>query len=339
MFLLKPYARRLGARLFGRRKNKMDVILHVGAHGTASTNLAAFFARHEVEAKAQNVAFWGADRTRSGLFSGLMAHKNSILPDTPRARDRATQRIRMELDRLEKSGVEHLIVSEPAMIGTMAHNLQHQSLYPQFLPRLERFFDAFGDHCSQIAFSIRCYESYWTAALAHAIPRGFSAPSEETADRLVTQPRRWRNLLQEAKQVFPKAERMVWPYEALAGHPERQVALMTGAVIAPSRADRPWLNSAPSDKQLLALLEERAGDKNGAPQWPPFQAHHVEGLRAQYRDDLSWLRAEHNEDITYVETAGEHRRFQNDTDSQDVAETFSAHLRGQPNDREERRMV
>ncbi|MEH6836086.1 MULTISPECIES: hypothetical protein [Falsihalocynthiibacter] len=317
----------------------MDVILHVGAHRTATASLAVFFEQNKDEAREQRVAFWGGDRTRSGLFSGLMAHKNSIMPDTPRRRDRATQLIRMELDRLEKSGVHQLIVSEPSMIGTMMQNLQSERLYPNFQPRLSRFFDAFGDHCCQIAFSLRSYEGYWTSALAHAIPRGLAIPSENTVDRLVTQPRRWKTLISEARAVFPSAEVLVWPFEAMAGHPVRQIALMTGATFQPSRANAPWVNAAPNRRAISRALIERNTPVISGTNWPPFQNHHRQVLRAQYHEDLEWLKTNNDTLISYSETAGKHQRFDNLTDSQDVADNKPAYLRGHPNDREERRMV
>lgn len=315
----------------------MDVILHIGAHRTATKTMAEYFTAHQMEAQEQGLAFWGSDKKRRGLFAGLCASKNSIMPDTPRQRDRAVQRINMELDRLEKSGVQQLIVSEPAMIGSMMQNVQQGRLYPNAQPRLERFFDAFGARCQQIAFSVRSYESYWESALSYAIPRGFSAPSEDDIDRLVTQPRRWKTVITEGIKAFPQAEAVVWPFEALAGHPDRQLALMTGAVFENKRETRPRSNTSRPREAILKELQER--DAPQPERWPPFSPHHSESFRAQYHDDLKWLKSGEIPKITYSETVGKHRHFKDLTDSQDVAETPSAYQRGHPNDREERRMV
>ncbi len=314
MFLSNISPVRLVRRLLGRRNNRMDVILHLGAHRTASTSFRAFMRDHQRDLAENDIAFWGQDRLRAGLFAGLMARRGGVMPDTPKFRDRATQKILMELDRLEKSGVKQLVVSEPAMAGSMMGNLRAQKLYPDFADRLGRFADAFGGRCRQIALSIRSYEGYWTSAMGHAIPRGFGAPSADTLDRLVTQPRRWSSMINECKSVFPNAEVLVWPFEAMAGHPARQLALMTGVPLDVSRRAQPWENAAPSPDELAEVFRDRAeippqGDKN---RWAPFQGHHRLTLREDYQQDLTWLRNGAQGQATYAENAGDVLRLADD---------------------------
>jgi len=185
------------------------------------------------------------------------------------------------------------------MIGTVRNNLRAGQLYPMLRARLQRFRAGFGEKLFRVGFGIRSYESYWASALAMAVLRGQGIPNVQMLDHLVTQPRRWRHLIGEVAQVFPQADLVVLPFERTAGQPDKQLETLTDMAPgeAPQKQADDWLNAAPRLDTLRNRLLER-GDfqqalslPDGAGRWMPFNAAQRQALRAQYLDDLNWLKS------------------------------------------------
>jgi len=76
-----------GAAFSRRVRAFMDVILHIGAHRTATTTFQKYMRSRSAEFAARGVAFWGPLRTRRGLFAGLLpepGRNQSIRPPATR---------------------------------------------------------------------------------------------------------------------------------------------------------------------------------------------------------------------------------------------------------------
>ncbi len=188
----------------------MDVILHIGAHRTGTTTFQTYLEDNRDHLNEIGTEFWGPNRTRSGLFSGLVKRPDKVNRDVQRRGDRANGLIRMELDRLAQVGLASLVVSEENMIGTMWDNLSTARLYGDAQARLDRFASGFGFHCKRVAISIRSYDKYWASVLAFMVQRGWKAPDDALLDRLVTQSRRWQDVIRDVAAVFPAAELVVF---------------------------------------------------------------------------------------------------------------------------------
>jgi len=309
------HIRMASAVLFNGVRRIVDVVLHIGAHRTGTTTLQSYLAQNRVELLQAGAEVWGPERTRSGLFSGLVKRPDDITREVAQRAQRSTGRIKMEMHRLHHIGRQSLIVSEENMIGAMGNNLRASRLYPAVGARLDRFATAFGDRCRRIAISIRSYDSYWASGLAFALPRGRAMPDQTALDRLVTQPMRWRQLIEQAAAVFPRAEVVVWPFEAFCGQPERQLSLMLGDGAAlPGRGRREWINASPGRDALRRVLLDRdeaeAAERlpAGDGRWQPFAPHQSAVLRAQYQEDLTWLRHGADGLATYIEDAHQKTR-------------------------------
>ncbi len=295
----------------------MDVVLHLGAHRTASTTLQAFLSRNAGPLQRRGVVSWGPARTRSGLLAGLMRHPGQANLMSERRSARSSGLVRLEMERLARAGAATLIVSEENMIGTVRGNLAEAALYPGLDVRLIRFRAGFADRCSRVALAIRSYEGYWASGLAYGVARGGRIPNRARLDRLVAQPRRWRDVIREVAQTFPAAEVVVWPFERFAGRPEAQLALMTGRPVAVEGLSglRDWANRSPGLDRLrevagLRLIGPAEGDLPPGPgRWMPFDTDQRARLAKAYQDDLDWLRsgadgfARFVEDLTGLGTA------------------------------------
>lgn len=288
----------------------VDVILHLGAHRTGTTTLQVYLENNRDNLNQIGTEFWGGNRTRSGLFSGLVKRPCEITHDAVLRGERSSGLIRMELDRLTHCLVDTLIVSEENMIGVMGNNLEQAQLYPDAKARLQRFAPAFEHRCKRIALSVRSYDKYWASVMAFLVERGHEMPCDDLLDRLVTQPRRWRDVIGEIASVFPRAQLMVWPFEGLIGQVDAQLATLNGGrVPATMRGRDDWHNASAGLGKLRQVLKDRGQHRRasqipaGDSRWQPFADNHIAAFRDQYADDINWLRSGADGIATYVENA------------------------------------
>ena len=298
------------AAFLGGVTHYVDVILHIGAHRTGTTTLQTYLTLNRDNLNEIGVEFWGPRRTRTGLFSGLVKKPSDITHDAVLRGKRASGVIQIEMDRLEGAGVRSLIVSEENMIGAMTNNVSATRLYPDARARLDRFSDAFGFRCKRVSLSIRSYDKYWASVLAYLVARGRPVPDAGLMDHLVTQPRRWRDVIHEVSSVFPAAELVVWPFERFVGQPDQQLAMINGGKApATMRRRRDWHNASPTCAELRQVFLDRgntaAADQlpDDGSRWQPFNESHIAAFQAQYDEDIGWLRGGADGLATYVENS------------------------------------
>ncbi|RYG92349.1 hypothetical protein EU803_07930 [Loktanella sp. IMCC34160] len=288
----------------------VDVILHLGAHRTGTTTLQMFLQANEHRLATNRIRLWTPRRTRSGLFAGLMDPPDKLPLMQNRGRVRAAGLVALECTRLAERGAATLLVSEENLIGNPRDNLRRNSLYPDLRGRLEGIALPLGRRCTRIGLSIRSYDTYWASALAFAVARGHALPTAARLDRLVTQPRRWSDIIRGVAKVFPNAEIMVWPFERFAGRPADELAMLLGGVApgAPVWPANDWHNPSPRLDALRQAIAVRGEDPEtalppGDGRWMPFDASQQATLRGKYREDLQWLRAGADGLARLVETA------------------------------------
>lgn len=280
----------------------MDVILHVGAHRTGTTTFQRAMTKHAPGLKAQGMEFWGPDRTRRGMFAGLIRRQEGLTDETRRLGDRSCGRIRIEVERLAHAGREALLVSDENMLGAMPHMLSRTALYPDAGARLARFAPGFAERCTTVLLSVRDYRSWWPSVLAFAMGQGQAMPDAGAIDRLVRQPRRWRHVVQEIAMAFPAARVSVAAFEGFAHRPGARLALaMDRPLPAGLVTSGGWHNRSPDMTALRHALAQRPGATTPGAQtetatqtrpapWRPFTPAQLTEMGAQYQDDLHWLR-------------------------------------------------
>ncbi|MFT5743011.1 MAG: hypothetical protein ACI86S_001073 [Paracoccaceae bacterium] len=294
----------------------MEILLHIGAHRTGTTTFQCFLQRNQTALSEAGVALWTPERTRNGLLSGLVRRPQDITEQIERIGARSCGVMRIQIATTRAAGMRQLIISEENMIGAIRNNLRERQLYPLLSERLLRFRAAFGENCTRIAFGIRSYDAFWASALAFAVARGHRTPSRADLDQFVTQPRTWRKVIREISTVFPRADIVVWPFERLAGQPDRQLQLLTAGVDlkTPLSGRGDWQNASPNLGALREILTLRGGEHAAAQlphsegRWMPFDDNQKEILRAQYQIDLAWLRQGAEGLARFVDSPADHDR-------------------------------
>lgn len=272
----------------------MDIILHLGAHRTGTVAFHSYLRANRAELARLRVAVWEPEMLRAGLGAGLTG---PVLPPNPALQvrvQRSLGRIGIELARLDRRGLDRLLVTEPGLIGNLHENLAAGALYPQLLPRLARLSGTLGPRCSRVVLGVRSYDSYWASALAQAVPSGFPVPTPDKLAQLVAQPRRWRHLIAEIATAFPRAECLILPYEALAGQLDLQLAMALGEPVPALAGARLRLHLRPTRAMLREALADRRENPGliaaGEGPWQMFDPVQVAALQGFYAADLAWLR-------------------------------------------------
>ncbi|MDD9718269.1 hypothetical protein PVW48_16015 [Dinoroseobacter sp. PD6] len=286
----------------------LDVILHVGAHRTGTTSLQQTLRRNASRLRASSVAVWEPNVTRAALFDGLVKAADRVTPEVAAQARVSSARVRGELDRLRGTGMRTLIVSEENMLGAIPACVASGQLYPDAARRMARFRPAFGAQCTRIGLAIRNYERHWTSMLGFTVKHGGRVPDRDRLGTLVDQPRRWRDVIRELQVVFPGAELVVWPFEALVDVPHLLVSGLTRRVLPAPLEPVPCIHNASPDVALLRKVVAEGPCPHHlarlpeAGPWRPFSAAQIARMRAAYDDDIAWLRSGAAGAVTYIES-------------------------------------
>ncbi|SMY08526.1 hypothetical protein [Flavimaricola marinus] len=276
----------------------MDVILHLGAHRCGTTTLQQLMQRNIGALREAGVDCWTPDRTRSGMLAGLIQRPEDLTPQIEARARRSSGIVRIEIERLIQSDRRQLVISEENLIGAVRNNLRETTLYPKLDVRLSRLGPSLAEQTTRIGLAIRSYDAYWASSVAFGVAQGHGVPGPFKLDQLVSQPRRWRDMVRDIAQAFPKAEIVVWPFERLGGQPDAQLSVLTGGLRSTHLTGaRDWHNPSPRLNKLRRILTMR-GDvaaagrlPDGDGRWTPFDKGQQATLRAQYLEDLDWLQS------------------------------------------------
>lgn len=271
----------------------MEIILHLGAHRTASTSFQHYMRANAGVLRAQGLGYWGTEVTRDGVLSGIIP-----VAGAGRAQDqmaRARGRIALRLEAARTAGISRILVSDENMIGATRRNLRSGQLYPGIGERMARFAHAFDGRITRVALSIRGQDSWWASSLAFGVARGHGVPGMDDLDRLVTVNRHWRDVIGDLSCALPGVDLLVLTHEEHASRPEGRLRAMTGLAELPLKAARLWLNRAPDLAHLRRAVLARGGNLAALPEgegrWQPFEPAQRLALQEAYADDLFWLAA------------------------------------------------
>lgn len=278
-----------------RRKARpdMEIILHLGAHRTASTSFQNYLRRNAGALGHLGIGAWGPEVTRDGLLRGVIPMDGPECSASQLARARG--RIALRVQGAGARGLRQLLISDENMIGAARRNLRDGRLYAAIGERMARFAHGFDGRVRRAVIAIRAQDSYWSSVLAYGVARGHRLPGRADLDRLVTVNRTWRGVITDLACALPGVEILVLPHEIFAGLPEEQLRVMTGIDAPPMRAARDWLNRSPDVVALRRALGARGGGDAWLPEgegrWQPFDRDQRQALQEAYASDLAWLRA------------------------------------------------
>ncbi len=186
------------------------MIVHLGAHKTASTHLQkSLLAQRDLLAE-QNVWYLGPDRLRHDLR----------LPSLNRSEADVHRRLaplREHLQVIEGRG-GRILLSDENMLGRpeRAHCLADGLFYPQAAPRIERLIRALGLTNATLALAIRNPANFIVSLHGHQALSGRLVDFGAFADGLDPLQFRWSELVMRLKAVPGVGQIVLWRYEDYA---------------------------------------------------------------------------------------------------------------------------
>jgi hypothetical protein len=288
-----PASRPMGAAVISRIGTAvMDVILHLGAHRTATTTFQHYLRDHADGLGAQGMGFWGPWRTRKSVFPGLFPGPAAA---NGRNRQRHAQgRVALLSRNAADLGLRDLLVSDENMIGTPRGCLKARVLYPSIGERMARVTAAFGGRVTRVVLCIRAPDLWWSSVAAMTVARGHPLPKPQTYEAISTHARGWRAVITDLACALPGVEIKVMPFEHFAGRPDAILTAAQSRAAPPDRQSR-WLNRSPDLPALRRVLRAQGADPDQLPdgqgRWHPFTPEQSARLAETYADDLYWLTA------------------------------------------------
>lgn len=178
-----------------------QVILHLGAHKTATTSIQMALDAERADLRARGTA--------------LLLPRDLRQPATGphRRRDRATELEQQLCDAVADDAIHRLILSEENLTGSSGHNLARKSLYPSVTRRLGKLPRTLNHPNVTVLFALRDYGPYLSSSATTAIRRGkvFDTVALRTAFLLMH--RHWLDVVQDIQAVFPSSNLRLWRYE------------------------------------------------------------------------------------------------------------------------------
>jgi len=263
----------------------MDIYLHLGAHHTAGAAFMQACDENLHHFDQPKMAIWGRQDARLVNLLKIARDPSANVAKSKDVAARALKLGRVHVREAVNDGVTGIILDAANILGTRQDNLRHHRLYPRAKDRLARLLPVFDGCRVHLHFATRTYEAYWSSVLFEAVSHGVSQPDDAVLDYLVTQPMRWRHLVETLADVSPVQDVHVWTFEAFGNRPTDLIASLYCAKTNP-------VDFASPSKELADALR-------ADPTWNVFEPHHVATLRGQYKDDIDWLESGQADGLVY----------------------------------------
>lgn len=241
----------------------MRIVLHLGAHKTASTHLQLALGRAQAALAEQGVALFLPDALRrNGLRLG------DYLSMQPEDRSLAST-IRQALAQAARNA-DCLLITEENILGN-AHQpamIRQARLYPSAQARLERLAGLLPDAPVTLALSTRQPGGFLTSAYSQRLMSGRIEDFETFRAGLDPAALSWHDLVARLHAAIPAAPMVLWRYE---DYPAIAAPVLTHLLgEAPARAVRPGPNrahpglTAPAHAALMAEAAALSAQGEGA---------------------------------------------------------------------------
>jgi len=282
----------------------LQIILHIGAHKTASTHLQLAFARSRKALQAQGVAYFGPDELRRrGL--GVPEYLSAAAEDADHA-----ARIRTAL----AVPCDRLLLSEENLLGN-AHNVElirTARLYDRASARLARLSALLPPGQVMLALGIRNPAGFLTSAYAQRLMSGTLQSYDDYTQALDPARLRWADLIARLQAGLPGALCHVWRFEDYPAIAPTALGALLGAAAGAVRLG-PGIAHPGLSQRAHAMLMAEAGELAGQggeaikarvlalrAEWPkdarnpglqPHDAATLQRAAAAYADDCARIAA------------------------------------------------
>ncbi|HHX89787.1 MAG TPA: hypothetical protein GX700_08465 [Paracoccus sp.] len=231
----------------------MRIIVHIGAHKTASTHLQMAMGRAGDRLKARGVAYFGPEALRRrGL--GVPEYLSAGAEDPDHA-----ERIRAALaDQPPDRPRDRLVLSDENLLGN-AHNVElirTARLYPRAPERLARLAPLLPAGEVVLALAIRNPAGFLASAYAQRLMSGRLQTYSDYAQGLDPARLSWADLIERVMAALPRATCHVWRYEDYPANAPEVLCSLLGEAAPAARPGPGIAHPGLSARAHAALMAE-----------------------------------------------------------------------------------
>lgn len=285
----------------------MEIVLHLGAHKTATTYLQTLLHRNADVLRRHRIDLAHPKRLRPIFQAAPRPRYTTSRGRRVAARAWALEQVigsAADLDR------ERLVISEEQLIGSLRTGLQGRGLYRDVSREIRAVSSVLNGRPVRVMFSIRGYETFHVSAWGQIMRgTGYQPFGEDQRRNLLESRRGWPEVLADLMRALPQdSDLTLWRYEKMA---ETLPAILskllgedaaselrictgnplpgpTGAAIDAIQAHVKSNGSAEPDE--IARLFREYGKEQGYAAYDPWTAAERSLMQRSYRDDVAFIR-------------------------------------------------
>lgn len=227
------------------------VILHLGAHKTATTYIQRVLQHHRRALRQEGVALLLPRDLRKD--DGIKTPSMRLPPDEFAAACQATgQRLREMMAEACTARTSRLVISEEGMLGSSQINLTQGALYPDLAQRLQALPLDLNHPDTVVMLAVRGYAGFYSSNVTTAVRRGKIMDVARARRLLLSAQRGWGDVVRDIMAYLPQAQMQIWQYEAFR---DLEPAVMTGLVGRPISHAQESVNRTLSRDAMTCLLD------------------------------------------------------------------------------------
>lgn len=280
------------------------VILHIGAHKTATTYLQARLTKNANPLRQMQVGYIGLS-----AFREAQTKAGGLRRAAPRLAMLSRRSLRIQLTNLIRQevafGAERIVLSDENIMGNMADLSCSQMFYPNVRARIRAMTDALRDWDLEIAVSTRDYATFLPSVWSHMVMRdGYQPFDPEMTYPLLNHGRGWADVLQDVRSAVPSVPLKFWTYEDLSHSEPAVLEMLLGegvpSVLEPIRWQALAGLSAAAVEQIERQIQagesptpqeihdtaRKFGKSRGYRRYNPLPDAKVRDLSTRYAKDL-----------------------------------------------------
>lgn len=224
-----------------------DIILHLGAHRTASTHVQGVMGNNEALLAKAGI---GAPRQRP-THAALTSRLSGLPPVVPNGFNRFIRECGFETRKT-------LVISDENILGFLNNIFAHGTFYPQTARRLKRLRQFLPVAPRKVVFSIRPYDSFFASAYGRWLtPERMVIPRADVAELVLGLRRGWHDVAADIIAAFPESELVFSEYSSQPGFGPAQLGRILGP-LSKTLAYNPGYRWNRSMSARQTMLYERA---------------------------------------------------------------------------------
>ncbi|MEM7684850.1 MAG: hypothetical protein AAF293_08485 [Pseudomonadota bacterium] len=193
----------------------MEIVVHIGAHKTASTYIQTRLERNVVPLERHNIGY-AYPKTLRPMFA-TAPRRDHAISRVARGSARAWV-LRNLFDNARDMRRERLLISEEQLIGSLRPIMSGRGFYQDAGRELKPLFRALQGQPVKVLLAVRSYESFFVSAYGQVLNGWKYMPFEQDLrETLLRDGRGWPELAAEVMEALPPDSTLrFWCYEQFA---------------------------------------------------------------------------------------------------------------------------